>query len=136
MIPDTTPPAVRVRSTRFRCAALLWAVVFVLSGLRPAYAEAECAHHLAVAGAQTAAEAHGDHVHGGDAHSVEHAGHAAHHQHGGASTERPHSGADHDVCTCIGPCHVAGAVLLPEVGWTAAAPPEVAVDRAATRSAV
>jgi hypothetical protein len=98
----------RRRSALFRCSALAWAVVFLLSGTRDAVAQVECAHHSGVAAEHGAA---------GALHGTSHAGHAAEHGDSDPDPEVP----GHP-CTCVGPCQAAAAAALPTPGWTAVAP--------------
>jgi len=115
--PDGFTPTPR-RSRLVRCSALAWAVVFLLSGLRPAFAAVECPHHLAAGHTADIAYTGQDGERGGRH------GHAAH-EAGSSSTD-----PDHDFCTCVGPCHVTGAAPMPAVAW--ATLPDGSVTAAAT----
>jgi hypothetical protein len=105
-------PSIRMqrRSRLFRCSALLWALVFVLSGVRPAFAATECPHHVGPAhgSADTAAER------GATVHAEPDATAHVHFHHAEPSGE-PASvpGSHHDLCTCIGPCHAASVAPTP-----------------------
>jgi hypothetical protein len=98
------------RSRLFRCSALLWAVLFVLSGVRPAFAATECPHHVGSAhgSADTAAER------GATVHAEPGAAGHVHFHHAEPSGEpASEPGSHHDLCTCIGPCHAASIAPMP-----------------------
>jgi hypothetical protein len=109
------PPASR-HSRLFRCSALVWAVVFVLSGVMDAFAEFDCPHHVAAAvageGHHAAADADEHGCHGKDRPgAVAGEGPADAHVHVG-SGDGGEEGHRH-LCTCTGPCHASGTTAVP-----------------------
>jgi hypothetical protein len=89
-------------SRLFHCSALLWAVLLLLSGVRPASAAIECPHHAGSEHASGDATLHGDDLH---------AGHGSDHAHGAG--EAPESDDGSHQCLCIGPCQMAGVSPMP-----------------------
>jgi hypothetical protein len=97
-----THPHTRLR----RLTAVIWALLFLVTGAAEGFGTHVCAHHDPVLAALAAQGA-----------GVDHAAPAVHgEQHPGHDAGQPaHSG-----CTCIGTCQVGGALLLPTTAPQAA----------------
>ena len=93
--------------TRFRrLTAVVWALLFLLTGAAEGFGSHVCAHHDPQLAAFAAQAGQSDAAHAAHATAVA-VGHAE------QQAEQPTDAG----CTCIGACQVGGAVLLPQVAF-------------------